>query len=244
MGGGGGGGGANQLLSATTSARPSNVYTNLALGNCMETLLNTSTSIVMPSSPSFTPRGSISSGIGGSYRPSPSFVDSTNTRIVDAPLKREESAGIPIPPASATSPRHGPISGIQAAGGFMMTTNSPPSGRYSSQSNHMYGSPGSSPIHTIHTAPTIGTNYLEVYGGGGGCGGGGVGGGGGGGLLAGSYTAGTGPISRAVSPNPSMSTPSPCSGVGENRLDSKSATNQKSKLMFRYVFYLLSILIT
>lgn len=200
---------------------PSNVYTNLALGNCMETLLNTSTSIVMPP---LTPRGSNSS-FHAFHHPSPSdSMAQSSHKCVDT-LKRQESGGIPIP----SSPRHGAAAAAAAGpqvAGFMMTKNSPPSGRYSSQSNnHLYGSPGSSPVHTIHTAPTSGTNYLDVYGGGGGIGG----------VVAGSYTAGTSPISRAASPNPSMSAPPShgcgvAAGIGENRL----GNNQKKKTKFMF----------
>lgn len=156
----------------------------------MENLLNTSTSIVMPT----TPRGSFQYTIDKSQSSASSPGDGCYPHKSVENLKREESGGIPIPDSRRDAASHG----------VPMATNSPPTGRYSSNNSFLYGSPGTSPVQT---------GYLDVYGsssGGGGCG------------VVGSVGLGTGSgiNSRAVSPSPLSSCSVSGSGVGggEHRL--------------------------
>lgn len=154
----------------------------------MENLLNTSTSIVMPT----TPRGSFQYTIDkGQSASSPGDGCYPHKSVEN--LKREESGGIPIPDSRRDAALHG----------IPMATNSPPTGRYSSNNSFLYGSPGTSPVQTG------GIGYLDVYGSSGG--GGSVGNVG--------LGTGSGRNSRAVSPSPLSSSVSGSGvGGGEHRL--------------------------
>lgn len=154
----------------------------------MENLLNTSTSIVMPT----TPRGSFQYTIDKSQSSASSPSDGCYPHKSVENLKREESGGIPIPDSRRDTATHG----------IPMATNSPPTGRYSSNNTFLYGSPGTSPVQTG------GIGYLDVYGSS--SGGGGSGGVGGSSVGLGT---GSGRNSRAVSPSPLSSSVSG-SGVG------------------------------
>ncbi|XP_037025260.1 protein bunched, class 2/F/G isoform isoform X1 [Bradysia coprophila] len=134
----------NPPLSESTSEKSaktipqaeSNVFTKLALGNCMETLMKTSRQSLPKKLFSVT-------RIDDSSGPSSSMGASIPHKSVQN-LKREESIGIPIPPRRDNMDRYS---------SFMI---SPPSGRYSPNSL-MCGSP------TMASSPVQG-GYLDVYG--------------------------------------------------------------------------------
>lgn len=139
--------------------RPSHVFTNLALGNRMETLMATGTNAALPTTPSGTFRFSLDptnspcagqhhSVVGPSTaltvgRPPP-LPDHPPTPVIPIPQVRRETTGY-------------------AAG-------SPPTGRYShALTAYGAGSAGTSPSQvTPGSVGGVGTHYLDAYGSGGG----------------------------------------------------------------------------
>lgn len=127
----------------------SNVFTKLALGNCMETLMKTSRQSL--------PRQFLSANItraddfGGS---SCSMGTSIPHKSVQN-LRREQSIGIPIPPRR---------NNINMLDDHISSSVSPPSGRFSPNSL-LYGSPT---MATMCGSPTTSSpvhmGYLDVYG--------------------------------------------------------------------------------
>lgn len=131
--------------------RPSNVFTNLALGNRMETLMATGNNSALPTTPSGTFRfslGPTSTQCGGQHSAMP---------VARPPLPDHPTPGIPIPQVRRES------TGYPGC--------SPPTGRYSHPLNvYGAGSPGTSPIISHITPGSVhggGVHYLDVYGSGG-----------------------------------------------------------------------------
>lgn len=184
---------------AILSRRKSNVYTNLALGNRMENLMNTSTSVVMPNTPlspfKFTienarQNASVSLASECSTPTSPTASEFNTDTMTNNfyPHKNVEnlrhgiSVGIPIPIKRDRTygVGTGNICGTDAH--RFQAMNSPPTGRYSSNNHNMfYGSPGTSPVYIT------GGSYVDVYNSSGGNGGG---------------SGSGGSLSRAASPQP------------------------------------------
>lgn len=123
----------------------SNVFTKLALGNCMENLMKTSRqSLPKQLFAANVKQADDSSGSGSSTSIPHKSVQN---------LKREESIGIPIPPRRNN---HNIDDHTNRFSPFM---NSPPSGRYS-PNGFIYGSP------TMASSPVQSGGYLDAYGGG------------------------------------------------------------------------------
>lgn len=132
---------------ADTKIRPpeSNVFTKLALGNCMENLMKTSRQSL--------PKQLFSANVthaDDSSRYSSSMGASIPHKSVQN-LKREESIGIPIPPRRNNSNIDDHINRH-----YSSLMNSPPSGRFSPNSL-LCGSP------TLPSSP-VQSGYLDVYG--------------------------------------------------------------------------------
>lgn len=135
--------------------RPSHVFTNLALGNRMESLMATGNNAVLPTTPSgsfrfsLDPTTSLSGGQQSSVQ-GPSSLSSA----ARPPLPDHPTPGIPIPQV-----RREYTTGYVAG--------SPPTGRYSHQLNVFGsgGSAGTSPSHMTPGSVGGGAHYLDVYGG-------------------------------------------------------------------------------
>lgn len=143
--------------------RPSHVFTNLALGNCMETLMGTGNSAALPSTPRGTFRFSLDpTTIPNSVEPPPVVVGPPSAMPVARP---------PLPdhrPTTTASPGI-PIPQLRRESSTGYAVGSPPTGRYSHQQQHQSsivfsgGSAGTSPSQMA----TGGVQYLDVYGSGG-----------------------------------------------------------------------------
>lgn len=121
----------------------SNVFTKLALGNCMENLMKTSRQSLPKQF--LTTNVKRADDLTGHSSSMGSSIPHKSVQI----LKREESIGIPIPPRRNNNNHLDD----HINSSFM---NSPPSGRYSPNSL-MYGSP-------IMASSPVQGGYLDVYG--------------------------------------------------------------------------------
>ncbi len=145
----------NQLSDSTSDKNAkkipqaeSNVFTKLALGNCMETLMKTSRQS-LPKPMYTTTSGTRTDDLSGSRSNMGTSLPHKSVQN----LKREESTGIPIPPRRNTNTSN-LDDHINRYSSFM---NSPPSGRFSPNSLTC-GSP------TMASSPIQSGGYLDVYG--------------------------------------------------------------------------------
>lgn len=135
--------------------RPSNVFTNLALGNRMETLMATGNNSALPTTPSGTFRFSLDPNTSTNAGRQPSLTGPNAMPVNRPPLPDHQTAGIPIPRVRRDS------TGYSAAG-------SPPTGRYSHPTMAFgVGSAGTSPSQITPGSANLGSHYLDVYGSGG-----------------------------------------------------------------------------